>query len=902
MPQSGKSLLSSMLIAVMGVAAVAQGQEVKTLYPRLGTVSFNPVLRTVSGNPRLHAHYNWSNPATEVYDEMAGMQQASHGLMNLRLTYYLEMDFWPVKADGFQYTEAQYLANDWHSPDGVDYATIIRDYNLARKVDRGELDEVVIYGAPYFGYWETTMAGYNGFWCNSGPQPNVASSRIFVITGWNYERIPSLHATGHRCESIMTKVYNGWDVNGDRTIWDRFGWNNGQTTVSGGVFGIGSAHLPANADDHYDYANPQWVSSYAPAWMNDFPTFNGKNGATTLVNRNTWGSTPTSYEMAYFIWWYQHMPHVAGTNSHDGYTRLNNWWEYLYNFNEHAPSNGDHRLGGTVPTATPYPATLTAITAANADQWAPVANVSGRVAWYGWDGNDFEIYSANADGSDLVQITDNDYADEAPAINAAGQIVWQSFDGRDFEIFTANADGTGMVQVTNNQVNDWHPDISDSGRIVWDAWDGEDHEIYSANAEGTDKVQITDNSHGGGLGPRRDDTWPRINVRNRVVWFGHDGGNFEIYSANADGTDLVKITETSYQNEFPQISDGGKVVWHAWHNSNVTEVYSADAGGGNVLRLTSNSVRDWWPQVNTRGDVIWMERTTAGDWEIVMRYAGSGSNVFATANSQHDQYPQIDDFGRIFWQGFDGGDWEIYCWDNGVLYQITNNDYDDQWPQPTGSGITIWHAEAGTSAAGPTTEIVSSYYGGVYMPLAYAETVTTGMNVPILLSLRGLSASGSPLTFKVTALPGEGELVDPAAGSIGAVPYTLAPGQCEVWYYPNPGFAGADSFTFKVNDGLDSQPATVTVDVTGTNAPDGDVDRDGQVGQNDAAAFSECVSGPDVLPAPTSPRLWQECLYAFDFNTDSDVDLQDFLAFQTLFAPEPRIYVHHAAGGANDGT
>ncbi len=902
MPSFWKSLLPKALLVALGLAAVAEGQALRTHYPRLGEISFNPVLRTVSGNPRLSEHKHWFNPATEVYDFMDGMQQGSHGLVKLRLNYYLEMDFWPVKADGFQYTEAQYLGNNWHMPDGVDYATIIRNYDLARKVDRGELDEVAINGGPYFGYWETTMAGYNGFWCNSGPQPNVACSRIFVITGWNYERITSLHATGHRCESIMSKVYNGWDVNGDRTIWDRFGWNHGQTTISGNVYGIGSAHLPANANDHYDYANPQWVSSYAPAWMNDFPAFNGKNGATSLVSRSTWGFTPNSYEMAYFIWWYQHMPHVAGTNSHDGYTRLNNWWEYLYNFNEHAPSNGDHRLGGAVPTATPYPADLTAVTAANADQWAPVVNPAGRVVWYGWDGNDFEIYSANADGSDFVQITNNNHVDEAPAINAAGQIVWQSFNGRSFDIFTANADGTGVVRITNNQRNNWHPDISDSGRIVWEAWDGEDYEIFSANADGTDIVQITNNSHGGGLGPRRDDVWPRINVHNRVVWSGHDGNNFQIFSANADGTGLVKITNNNYQNEYPQISDGGMVVWHAWLSGNITEIYSANADGTNVRRLTANSVRDWWPQVNTRGDVIWMERTSAGDWELVMRYAGSNNNVFVTANSQHDQYPRIDDFGRIFWQGFDGNDWEIYCWDNGVLYQVTDNDYDDRWPQLSGTGITVWHAESGTSAAGPTTEIVSSYYGGTYMPLAYPDAMTTRMNVPMRLSLRGLSASGSPLTFRITALPTGGELVDPAAGSIGSVPYALASGQREVWYYPNPGFGGSDSFTFRVNDGRDSQPATVTLAVTGTNAPDGDVDRDGRVGQIDAAAFSECVSGPGALPSPAAPWRWQDCLYAFDFDTDSDVDLEDFRTFQTLFVSEPRIYVRQGASGANDGT
>jgi hypothetical protein len=689
-------------ILALGCAA-ALAQPVQTQYPRFQVISFNPVLLTQAGNPRLHAFKGWHNPATEIYDEMEGMRVGSHGIVDQRLTTYLEMDFWPVKADGFQYTEAQYLASQWHSPDGVDYAQIIRDYDLARKVDRGELDEVAINGAPYFGYWESTMAGYGGYWCNSSPRQRVASSRIFILMGWNYERVVSLHATGHRAESIMTRVYNGWDVNGNRHLWDRFGWNYGQTTISS-IYGIGSAHLPPNGRDHYDYAHTGLVQSYAPDWMNNFPNF---TGATALVDRETWGPGPTgNYELEFFKWWYGHMPHVAGRNQWDGYDRLNNWWEYIYNFNAHPESGGDHAAGGSPPPAVPFDRPLHQVSDNTADDWSPQINAHGRMVWahYDYGLRRWAIMAANRDGSGLMRLGSYFRAAEQPRINDAGQVVWQAFDGRNYEIWTAWADGTGVQRITNNDANSWHADINNHGRIVWDQWDGTDYEIFSANFDGSDVVQITNRPYGG-TGLRPDDNWPRINDQDRVVWFGRVGSNWEIYSANADGTGLLRLTTSALDNEFPQLSNTGQVVWHAWHSNSVAEVYTVPATGGAIQRLSTNSTLDWWPQVNDGGDVVWMRRTS-GKWHVVR------NGTLLTTNVQHSQHPTIDNAGRIAWQGFDGQHWQIYLWENGITRQVTDAASDSRAPQLARAGETLaWHTQSGTGPSGPTTEVFATFVG-----------------------------------------------------------------------------------------------------------------------------------------------------------------------------------------------
>lgn len=55
----------------------------------------------------------------------------------------------------------------------------------------------------------------------------------------------------------------------------------------------------------------------------------------------------------------------------------------------------------------------------------------------------------------------------------------------------------------------------------------------------------------------------------------------------------------------------------------------------------------------------------------------------------------------------------------------------------------------------------------------------------------------------------------------------------------------------------------------------------------DVAAFVDCMAGPDALPNPTSPALPEDCLSAFDFDLDNDVDLADHAELQAAFVEFP---------------
>ncbi len=86
---------------------------------------------------------------------------------------------------------------------------------------------------------------------------------------------------------------------------------------------------------------------------------------------------------------------------------------------------------------------------------------------------------------------------------------------------------------------------------------------------------------------------------------------------------------------------------------------------------------------------------------FLLLVCSTGSNAVArdyiitqiTDNNYNDEYPQLNDNGFIVWQSHDGNDWEIYLYDRNNITQVTDNDYDDYSPQINKSGQIAWIGE-----------------------------------------------------------------------------------------------------------------------------------------------------------------------------------------------------------------
>jgi hypothetical protein len=183
---------------------------------------------------------------------------------------------------------------------------------------------------PYFGYFESCMAGKDAFYINGDVFDKVPCKRRFAIMGFNIERgVAEMdHDVSHRTESTMARIYGGWKAEELTSNWARFAANLTQS----GSAAVGTCHWPPNAEKDYDYGNTRKVESTADDWLH-YPDLTGRK---RTFNCEEWAKPFTNsagrpdHQRNYMLWWFTHLPKAAGVNA-DG--RLNNWWEYVYNFN-----------------------------------------------------------------------------------------------------------------------------------------------------------------------------------------------------------------------------------------------------------------------------------------------------------------------------------------------------------------------------------------------------------------------------------------------------------------------------------------------------------------------------------------------------------------------------------------
>ena len=295
----------------------------------------------------------WNDPIPLAAGYMQDVCDASGGLIQYEIAEWLVVRRFQKKTDGFVYTPESYVeclrnwkhgTDPWHKPDGLDYPHMVKEFDLARWVESGQIDEVWMMGLPFFGYWESAMAGQDAFYINGGVYDQVPCKRRFVIMGFNVERgvAEMLHDLCHRTESTMSRIYGGWKVDQLTDNWARFAANEKQS----GTAAVGTCHFPPNGENHYDYANKRMVESTADDWRH-YPNLTGRK---RTFNCEEWSgpyrskSGQPDYHRNFMRWWFTHLPKAVGVND-DG--RLNNWWEYLYNFNAY------DEPGRPLPAASP---------------------------------------------------------------------------------------------------------------------------------------------------------------------------------------------------------------------------------------------------------------------------------------------------------------------------------------------------------------------------------------------------------------------------------------------------------------------------------------------------------------------------------------------------------------------
>jgi TolB protein len=214
----------------------------------------------------------------------------------------------------------------------------------------------------------------------------------------------------------------------------------------------------------------------------------------------------------------------------------------------------------------------------------------------------FDIFLANADGSNPIPLTDANGYDAEGTVSPNGEkIVFTSTRDGDLEIYTMNLDGSEQTRLTHELGYDggaffspdsqWivyrasHPvapdEIAEYEELIrQDLVRPDDLEIWIMRADGSEKRRIT--SFGGA-------NWaPFFHPSGEKIIFASDMDNsnprvpnFELYMIDIEGNGLERLTFDEAFDGFPIFSpDGNQLIWSS-------NRFAEDEGNTNIF------IADW---------------------------------------------------------------------------------------------------------------------------------------------------------------------------------------------------------------------------------------------------------------------------------------------------------------------
>jgi TolB protein len=287
----------------------------------------------------------------------------------------------------------------------------------------------------------------------------------------------------------------------------------------------------------------------------------------------------------------------------------------------------------------------------------PIIFVSNRSGIISGTPNGNDLWTMNANGTNPVALTDNDYAEFEPQWNPSGTKI----------AFTSNEDavtrGAGFA-------TDW--------------------DVYTMNPDGSDVVNLTPDDPGN---PSYDfgSTWSPDGTK---IAFASDrdapgSGIHKIYVMNADGSGTpVRLTNTAGSEGHPAWSkDGTKIAFKDSRHGN-DEIYVINVVTGVQTRLTNNSAADWSPNWSPDGSKIAFTSSRTGNTDVYSMNASNGSGLKRlTTNNAEENEPAYSPDGTkiVFYRRHDVENQEIYIMnaDGKKQVRLTNNypfsDGDPTW-------------------------------------------------------------------------------------------------------------------------------------------------------------------------------------------------------------------------------
>jgi TolB protein len=199
-----------------------------------------------------------------------------------------------------------------------------------------------------------------------------------------------------------------------------------------------------------------------------------------------------------------------------------------------------------------------------------LSSFSGRIAFDNFE----DVWTIDADGTDLTRLTNAPYPEFDPAWSPDGTLIaFRSERSGVPWIWIMNADGTGQRRLTEGLSPAWSPDgslIAFSGRTG----------LSLIRPDGSGRRVLPDTE--GGEYPSWSPDGSRIAFNSNLT------GDHVMYIAQADGSEVLDLSHVGEGWQVDWSPDGRRILFtsHRDHPDNYTDVYAMRPDGSSIRRLT----------------------------------------------------------------------------------------------------------------------------------------------------------------------------------------------------------------------------------------------------------------------------------------------------------------------------
>ena len=231
-----------------------------------------------------------------------------------------------------------------------------------------------------------------------------------------------------------------------------------------------------------------------------------------------------------------------------------------------------------------------------ADDRFPGCSPNGRrIAFASERGVTDDLYVMDSDGSNVVRLTRDNFLEGNPSWTPDGtRFAFDSFRFvvGNWEIYAMDPDGNNLINLTKHKWHDvvpsWSPDGSKMAFVSSrDLGFNTPYHIFVMNADGTERRNLTGDTH------LRENWGPTWSADGRKIAFSsrrffREGTRNDIFVITADGRELEQLTDGARINRSPAYSpDGTKIAYESRRGGDY-HIFLMDADGRNAVKLTKS--------------------------------------------------------------------------------------------------------------------------------------------------------------------------------------------------------------------------------------------------------------------------------------------------------------------------